>query len=380
MHAESESLDRTPEAPRVPTVYDVAERAGVSIASVSRVFRQPESVRAETRSAVLAASSELGYLPSGNARALAAKRTGALGVVFPGMDESESLPELVLAGESAVTVTGDDSETVTNRNPDQFYHDLVLRGSELQSWHRGYALHISAARGRTEADLERTISDMGGRVDGIAVFAASLPDELIQRIARRIPVVLIAGEPRGDDFDHVTVANREGMAALTTHVVRTHGIHDLMYLAGPADSPDDAERFDGFRSALVAEGINPDSIPVLRAGFTRSRAYAVAEDLVQSERLPRALICANDQMAFGALDAFRTHGVRVPDEVMVTGFDGLADSRQSDPPLTTVYQPMADVGRSAIELLVDRLGDRSLPPRSVRLPVTLVLRASTEGR
>lgn len=318
---------------------------------------------------------ELGYVPSASARSLAARHTGVLGLYFPGFDAMEELDDAEFEQAAPVDIIVDIPDSGEMRPPN-LYFDEVLRGSELEAWRRGFALLVGVGRG---SNPEEMVNDIAGRVDGMAVLARSVPDEVLDHISRRIPVVLVAGPRRGDSFDHVSVSNVEGMRALTEHLLDRHDVTAPVYIAGPADSPDNAERYEGFVQALHARGIDPAGLPLLRGDFSRLQARSIAEELVAAGALPRALVCSNDQMALGVLDVLRLYGIRVPDDVIVTGFDGIEAGRQSEPRLTTVHQPMVDLGRAAVRALLSRLENRDQPPISLRLPVQVLLRESSEG-
>jgi LacI family transcriptional regulator len=363
---------------KTPTVYDVAAHAGVSIATVSRVFRRPDAVRPATRDLVMASVKALAYVPSGSARGLAARKTGVLGLYFPGLDAIEELDDAEFESSGRVDVIVDRRGIEDVRSPN-LYFDEVLRGSELEAWRRGFALMVGVGRSLGPASMEAMVNEIAGRVDGIAVLAESVSDDVLAHVSRRIPVVLIAGPRRGDDFDHVSVSNSEGMRTLTEHLVETHRVTAPEYVAGPMGSPDDTERYEGFSQALVAHGIDPASLTVHRADFSRMRARELARNLVDAGTLPRALVCANDQMALGILDVLADRGIRVPEDVIVTGFDGLDEGRQSTPSLTTIKQPMVDLGRAATRVMASRLADPGQPPISLRLSVQVLLRASSEG-
>ncbi len=266
-------------------MYDVAAHAGVSIATVSRVLTRPSDVRASTQERVLAAVRELRYVPSGSARGLAARRTGVLGLFLPGVDAVQDLSDPVVSDTGTVEVRRDPA-TPDHGNAANLYFEEVLRGCELEAWRQGFSLMICVGRGRTPEGLELTLNDLAGKVDGLAVIAQSAPHDVLKRIGDTIPVVYLAGQRRGDDFDHLTVRNREGMRALTEHLIDDHGIRDPVYLTGPFDSPDDAERYGGFADALEGRGINPTALPVLHGEFSRERARAVAEDLIARGSLP----------------------------------------------------------------------------------------------
>ncbi|WP_328535485.1 LacI family DNA-binding transcriptional regulator [Streptomyces sp. NBC_00344] len=344
-----------------PTVYDVAERSGVSIATVSRVYRSPDSVRAATRERVLAAARQLGYVPSGNARGLASRSTGVLGLCFPDYADPD-------------TVGAEDDDAA------MLYSDQIIRGMERAARRHGYALLIAAS---LEGGPENLVAKVAGRVDGFAVLARTVPTEELEVISRRRPVVMLAGpraqDPSLDHLDHVEVANEEGQYALTRHLVDDHGLRRLAYIGLADDSPDVEARFRGFGRACREAGIEAGADPALRMPMMTQAEGAHAADLLcekEAER-PDALVFANDQMAVGALQALERRGLRVPDDVVVTGFDGIPLSRLVRPTLTTVRQPMVRLGEEAVELLVQRLsGEREAGPVSLVLPVGLSRRAS----
>lgn len=344
---------------KTPTVYDVAQRAGVSIATVSFAFRRPERVKPATRDLVLAAARELGYVPNGAARGLAQRRTGSLGLYAYHYLLPESAARTVREGEDA------------QWRLFPLYIDEVQRGVELECWQRGYALMLGGGR----SDDGGVVTDIAGRVDGLAVFAQTVPQTVLELIARRIPVVEVS-EPAGEDgLSHVSVDNRRGMRALTEHLIREHGIQDLVFV-GETESHDVLERFKGFGSALRAAGLRVPG----KAQSVRSDAQTEAETLLgrwlAEGAVPRAVVCATDQQALAFLDALAGAGLQVPTQVAVTGFDGVVAGRLSRPALTTVRQPMQELGRAAVELLVAQLDDPGVGPSHRQLPVSLVLRES----
>jgi len=355
---------------KVPTVYDVAERSGVSIATVSRVFRSPDTVREPTRQRVLAAVNDLGYVPSAAARGLAARRTNVIGLFFPGHDET--VPDQPVDSARGDTVPIVDDDPAGAADGENLYFDEVLRGAEIEAWRRGFALMVAAGRGNTR---EALVTDIAGRVDGLAVLARTVPDELLAYVARRIPVVILAGAQRADEFDHVSASNGPGMRTLANYVLQSHGVHDVVYIAGPTDSPDDAERLAGFRDALADSGVAESSVRILRSDFTRDGGRATAARILAGPQ-PRGILCSNDETALGVLDVLEQRGIRVPDDILVTGFDGIAAGRHSRPSLTTVHQPMVELGRAAVHAITARLDDPTLEPQAFTLPVEVVLRQS----
>lgn len=364
--------------PKTPTVYDVADRAGVSIATVSRVLRRPDDVRESTRDLVLRAVRELGYVPSGAARGLAARQTGVLGLCFPdvdGIDDVADLPALSRTGRR-VEVVVDHGQVAASRWSN-LYIGEVMRGAELEAWRTGLAVMIAVARGARRDDV---VADLAGRVDGLAVLSATVPDDVLEHVERRIPVVIMAGPRHGDRHDHISVDNAAGMQALTRHLLVDHGARDLAFVGGPATSPDDADRFAGFRAALGEAGLPAPDDVAWRGDFTRSTARELARRMLDARGrgvpLPGALVCSNDQTALGMLDVLSGAGVHVPGDVLLTGFDGIDAGQVSSPRLTTVRQPMVELGRAAVARLRERMADPGRPPSSESLPVTVILRES----
>ncbi|MCX4503340.1 LacI family DNA-binding transcriptional regulator [Streptomyces anulatus] len=349
-----------------PTVYDVAERSGVSIATVSRVYRNPDSVRAQTREKVMEAARELGYVPSGSARGLASRTTGVLGLCFP--DYADPDAETAAAASDA-----DDDQAV------MLYSDQIIRGMERAARRHGYALLIAAS---LDGGPESLVAKVAGRVDGFAVLAQTVPTEDLEVISRRLPVVMLAGPREIDHMDHIVVANAEGERELTRHLIEDHGLRRLAFIGGEENSPDAQARFRGFQAGCRDAGLPVPSRPELRAGMMTQAEGALAAGalLDRSEgtgvERPEAMLFANDQMAVGALQALERRGVRVPDDIAVTGFDGIPLSRIVRPPLTTVRQPIRRLGEQAVELLVQRLADPGRAPVSLELPVSVTRRAS----
>ncbi|EST39074.1 hypothetical protein N566_04015 [Streptomycetaceae bacterium MP113-05] len=348
-----------------PTVYDVAEQAGVSIATVSRVYRNPESVRAGTRERVMVAARTLGYVPSGSARGLASRTTRVLGLCFPDYADPDA----------------EDADGDTDDGPGEselmLYSDEIIRGMERAARRRGYALLIAASLAQGPENL---VAEVAGRVDGFAVLAQTVPVGDLEIIARRLPVVMLAG-PREDasldHLDHIEVANFDGELALTRHLIVDHGLRRLAFVGSTPDSPDGEARFRGFQAAHREAGLRVPERPDVRAELTQAEGRrAVGGLLATGGDRPEGVVFANDQMAVGALTELRRLGVRVPEDLAVVGFDGIPLGQLVAPALTTVRQPMRRLGEKAVELLVARLEDRRAEPVSVVLPVSVIRRRS----
>ena len=363
-----------------PTVYDVAQAAGVSIATVSFAFRQPERVKDVTRQAVLDAARRLNYVPSANARGLAGGRTGALGLYSFDMylEADESGAARPVQGDPGAYFDADVDQWAFADDSDAedfrvfpLYVDEVQRGFELECARRGQALLIgSGPIGATSG-----VIDIASRVDGLAVFPGNRSRELLDSLAHRLPVVAFA-MPYGDGaLHHVRVDNGGGVRALTEHLVQVHGLRDLQFV-GATEMPDYAERFSGFQQGLAALGL-PVPLEVLDpTPLVTADPYPVLRRLIAERTLPDALVCASDQHALDVMDVLQGAGLDVPGDIAVTGFDGVVAGRLHSPRLTSVRQPMEAMGRLAVDILIDSLGEMPDGPVDRTLPVRLVLRES----
>jgi len=349
-----------------PSVYEVARLAGVSTATVSRVLAGYERVLPRTRDKVLTAVTELGYVPNGAARDLAARRTGVLGLCFPDL----GFPDLGLPDPGLPDLDNEDGDAA-------YWYDEVIRGMERAARRSGYAVLIAASHHRDDSGLVLSIA---GRCDGLVVLARTAPLSMIEHVATRIPVVLLATEEGGDGpdraIDYLAVANETGAYQVTAHLAGVHGYTGISFIAGPPDSPDSARRLDGFRRATAGLASEGRSTPVYYGDFTTAGGRRVAERIIAAGQVPRALVCANDQTAIGVMAALQQAGLNVPGDVAVTGFDGIRLGRHLHPSLTTVVQPMAALGDTAVTMLKDRINGAPLPRRTVELPVRLELRGS----
>ena len=354
--AELGGLAADPTAP--PTIYDVARAAGVSIASVSRVLNGQRNPRQETRERVLAAVAELGFVPDGAARALSARLKEVVGVIVrrPGwadMDED---------------LFADEAESLQ-------YPDLINRGIEAAAQRRGFDLLIRS--------VDITEHDPGGRTlalarksDGLILHDRVLEPDQMDRLSRQLPIVTLAG------FATPTTANvhgdnKSGMRALSRHLLRDHGYGSLGYLGGYADSPDSIERREVLETEAAAAGATLEYGLEWQGYYHASGGAQVINQLLEAGRaLPRAIVCANDQTAFGVMSALRKRGLSVPGQVAVTGFDDIPLARHLRTSLTTVRQPIKQMGTTAFDVLYSMLNRERLPARDIVLPTELIRRES----
>ena len=263
---------------------------------------------------------------------------------------------------------------VENTSP--IYPDEVLRGVERRISGLGWSVLVTFWNGEAGQDLGQ-IAAMPGKVDGILISIGSFPARLVEPMARRVPVAVIAGDPAARGVDVVAADNRSGSAAIVTHLVQDHGKRRIYHVDGPPGMPDAAQRRSGLLQVLR------DHPAARLAGATHGSNY-VDSGLVAGRRilaeclgeLPDAVVAANDQMAIGVLRSLTAAGIRVPEQVAVAGFDDIFPARLCEPPLTTVHQPMGMLGDRACDRLLERIATPGLPPRVELLPTELVLRRS----
>jgi LacI family transcriptional regulator len=332
------------------TIYEVAKRSGVSTATVSRVMVDGKGFSEQTRMRVLAAASELGWVPSGPARGLASRRAGIVGLLFPDLGRSGAAEE-----ESPL------------------YVDQVIRGAERAATAAGDAVLIAATHSESGRELAFSVA---GKVDGLVVMARSLSDDDTVAISRSVPVVILANSRVGDGLDFVGADNTGGSRQITEHLLAVHGHTDLAFIGGPADSPDAQERFAGFCGALHDAGLAAPGEPAVTGEFTEAGGMKAVHALLADGHRPDAIVCGNDEMAIGALAALRSLRLRVPGDVAVTGFDDIAATRHVRPALSTVRQPMRELGERSVRMLLHRIADPAAARNSVVLPTELVIRGS----
>ena len=324
-----------------PTIRDVAQHAGVSIATVSRALRDSGSVRQDTRARVLEAAEELNFTPSRLGRQLAERRHAANGIVFPDLSGP-------------------------------YYAEVVL-GYESVAAERERSVLILSTHGRATAVA--MVEDLATRCDGMVVMGRTIPDALVERLVDRgMPVVLLARPPIGQ-IDSVNADNRSSAVRLGRHVAE-RGARRVTFVGDPDASPDVAERWAGLEDAVA--GVDGMTVVVERAqGFGEDTGVGVARAVLDrgNDGLPDAFVCANDELALGLMDTLADADVAVPGRVMVTGWDDVMAARYAG--LTTVRQPMRALGGTAARLLDELVTGARTEPRHELLPTQLVIRTST---
>lgn len=326
------------------THKDVAERAGVSVATVSYVLNGgPRPVSAQTRARVQAVIDELGYYPNDLARGLRVGQSRAVGLLIP---------------------------SITNA----FYAE-VAHALETYCHGEGFLVMLCNSEGEAEREASYVQALRAGRVDGLVVIPNSEPSALLRPILQaKLPVVLLEHDVPG--ISCVAIEEFRGGQIGTEHLLRL-GHRRVALLRERPTSVLSRERVDGYREALARAAIAYDPSLVVECGSTQAEGFRVTNELLALPEPPTAVFAHNDLLALGVCHAVRRAGLSVPGDVSVVGYDDISSAAYLNPPLTTVRFPKAEMGRRAGELILGSLRGEELPARTLTLPVELVVREST---
>ncbi len=330
-----------------PTIADVARHAGVSTATVSRVINSQSVVAPATRERVQAAVRELGYQPNALAASLVRQRSHTLGVVLPDIS-NPFFPEVVRGLEDAAHASG---------------YNVILCNSDLD----------------TAKEIEYFEVLRQKRVDGLIYHSGTITAAHLEAFRRlKLPVVLAATHDPQGELPCVLVDNRQAAREAMEHLIGLG--HRRTAVVTGSDPVSGESRLQGYRDALAHHGLTLEDSLALQAQWTADEAYQVTRELLKRRSLPTAIAAASDLMALGVMGALRDGGIRVPEDVSVIGFDNIRLAGIIRPALTSMSQPMYDIGKEAALLLIRCLtedGADSFRGRRLVLPHRLVVREST---
>jgi LacI family transcriptional regulator len=320
------------------TIVDVAREAGVSYSTVSRVVNNYEHVKPETREKVLNAMMRLGYVVNQQARSLRGGRSQVIGLLVPEVGNS--------------------------------YIGAIIRGTDAD-----LMLYTTHRQKTKESTYVATITR--GLADGLLLLLPTNVEAYMASLQRQqFAHVLIDYQHVDNDLTSTLQStNWQGAFEATNYLINL-GHRRIGYIVGLKEMQCSLDRLAGYRAALEAHGI--DYVPelVYMGDFFRTQGYEAARQFLALPHPPTAIFAANDTSAFGAIEAVRGEGLRVPDDISVIGFDNIPEAAQVHPGLTTVRQPLEEMGRLAVQILLNRLDDPDLPGERVELPTELVIRES----
>ena len=329
-------------------IADVAQLAGVSVATVSRTLARPEVVIEETRLRVLAAVRDTGYMPNVSARNLRARKTMVVLVAVPDI-----------------------------ANP--FFAE-VLQGIDDTLSVAGYGLIIANLAGSPDKEARYVDLVCAGQADGVLLLCGHVmrsPDRDLRDA--HVPLVAACEYIPRENFPQVTIDNVGTAREAVEHLIEL-GHTSIAYLSGPKSNILEQQRLEGYLQALREAGIAIDAGLILPGDFTFRAGVEAGRALLARQPVarPTALFAANDEMAIGLIKTVHAAGLQIPDDLSVVGFDGIAYADYCEPTLTTIVQPRRDLGATAAaELIALMTNGRAAPQKDIKLPATLTLRDST---
>lgn len=330
------------------TLKEIARRTGKSITTVSRALADYDDVSPETKALVRKVAEELGYTPNLLAQRLQKRRSDTIGLILP---------------------------TFAPRFSDPFFSEFIAGVGNTATEH-GYDLLVSTQEpGERELQVYRQ-KVQSRQVDGFVIVRTRRNDARINYL-RDVGFPFVAfGRTEGEaDFPFVDVDGYQGMRLIGDHLIQL-GHKQLACLAPPPDLSFAEYRLAGLFEAMHNHGLDPESCQVRRGDLTQKSGYDETQHLLQHTPRPTAIVACNDLMALGAIAAIQDCGLRVGKDVAVTGFDGIPMTEHSHPPLTTVFQPIYQIGKMVTSMLFLVIRGDQGPPRQVILEPELVIRQS----
>lgn len=326
------------------TIIDVAREADVSFSTVSRVVNGKGYISPKTRKRVMEAMTRTGYVVNRQARALAGGKHQVVGLLVPDLDTS--------------------------------YIGEILRGIDEELAAVSWDLMLYTTHRRKTRESVFVASLTQGMTDGLLMILPMDPAAYTDSIRERgFPYVLIDYGEEDDTGPSIGTTNRQGAIDAATYLIEL-GHRQIGFITGNQEMRCSRERLAGYRQALTDGGLVYDPDLVREGDFRQPLGYSLTRDLLDLPDRPTAIFASNDQSAFGAMDAIRDAGLRIPDDVSVIGFDDVPAASLAHPPLTTVRQPMAEMGRLATRMLLDSIANPGQEGTRIDLPTELIVRES----
>jgi len=333
---------------------DLAAKTGYSVTTISRALGGYSDVNEQTRQQIIDAAHELGYEPHEPARQLRNQRTQTIGLIIPANDQSFS----------------------------NDFFNLLLRGIGDAAALEGYDVLISAhAPGKSEMDAYRRFVG-GGRVDGMIVARTRQSDERLRYLKRMQHPFVVSGRSsptEESDFGYIDADSQTGIRDATEHLIAL-GHREIALLLPPPDLAYTEYRRRGYADALAAAGLPYREAYVLHGDLLREGGFALTNALLDQFPALTAIVCANDLMALGATAAAQKRGLVVGRDLSITGFDDIPPAEYAHPALTTVHQPVYEIGQRLLHMLVQIIARKTAPETQILLPARLIVRDSTGER
>src|SRR5258708_4969322 len=346
---------------RAVTLKDVARLAGISTGIASMALADNPRVAAKTKESVREAAQKLGYTPNVFGRALRSKRIGAIAMVIPH------------SGQHVFS------------HP--YFAQVLIGVTEIANAHKLTLLLSTSHDEEDEEDAYLKILE-SRRADGIIVAAAAMTDPNVDRlIASEYPVVLLESRSNDPRVVSVFADSLGGAERITAHLLEEHNLTRIAHITGPLRHRTASDKLEGYRTALGRHGISFDEDLVITGDYSQESGQSACVRLIESGINFDGIFAANDEMAFGALQALQAHGLDVPGDIALVGFDDISLAQIVRPAFTTVNQPAIEVGKVATRQLIDLMGATPIEERQIQLPTQIMIRnscgcqvSSTPGR
>jgi len=334
------------------TIRDIARQLDLSIGAVSRALDGYPDISVETRQRVVEMARQMGYVPNRAARQLRKQKTDTIGYIMP---------------------------VESPRFADSFFSEFIEGLGDEASVQKYDLLISTAPPGQDQEKLIYQQWVQGHKVDGLILDRMFMSDWRVQfLISQKMPFTSLETSDEGSDTPRIEVDSRSGFVELVEHVFE-RGFRRVAYIGGPETLRIQHDRLRGYRDGLHKLGLLFDSALVSAGDMTSAGGYNSSKRLISIPDPPDAILCINDETALGVLRAANELGMRVGKDLAVAGFDGVRDAKYSNPPLTTVDQPVYDIARQLVRMLVDEIRGTHLLERRVVLPPRLLIRESTGG-
>ncbi len=334
------------------TIFDVAQASGVSYSTVSRVLNGFQHVKADTRKRVLEAAQDLGYTANLQARSLAGGKSKIIGVLVPSLDNS--------------------------------YITAVCHGIDQELASLGYDLMLFTTHRKEGKENQYVNTIANGLSDGLLLMVPLIASPNLETSYLKVlreknfPYVLIDQTDSEDKSSVVDSNNWQGAYEAIKHLINL-GHKRIGFTTGVMAINAAKERLDAYKAALKAHDIEIDERFIIEAGFDSEDGYIAAQQLLSLNKRPSAIFASNDLSAFGVMDAIRNKGLSIPEDISIIGFDDIPQASVTYPKLTTVKQPLEQMGREAVKLLLEQIEQPEKPVRRVTLATALIKRDSCQA-
>jgi LacI family transcriptional regulator len=329
-----------------PTIIDVAREAGVSYSTVSRALSGYEFVKPATREKVLRVAQKLGYVPNQQARSLAGGNSGLIGVLVPAIDNG--------------------------------YITEILRGIDEELAKSDYNLILYTTHRHRNKESRYVATMMNGGADGLLLLVPFISDEYLKPLYQQnFPFVMIDQLDNSGRSSVVNGTNWQGAYDAVQYLIGL-GHTRIGFITGLTELNSAVDRLGGYQSALKDAELLYDADLVVKGDFVQGGGYLATQQLLDLPQPPTAIFASNDLLAFGAMEAIRQRGLQIPEDISVIGFDDIPQASLVYPALTTVHQPLDQMGRLAVKMLLEHIASPEYIPYTATLATQLVIRNSCQ--